>query len=199
MIAGVEQPPPGDRGEDPGPAAARRGRRRARGTDHANPANAAPARGPRPSTPPGSARADGPHRQVIERLGWTKHQYTASRQALVEFLYRAGRPLGIDEILDEIELPQSSVYRNLAVLEQAGAVTRLPAAGGHARYELSEAIVGHHHHLVCTACGRIEDCDLPAALEGQVDALLESLALRERFRPDGHRLEVFGLGACCAS
>jgi Fe2+ or Zn2+ uptake regulation protein len=200
MITGAEEPPRGQRGEDPGPATAQRGRRRDRGTDHANRTNAAPTRARRPSRPPGNARGDEPHRQVIERLGWSRSQYTPSRRALVELLYRAGRPLGIDEILQAIDLPQSSVYRNLAVLERAGAVTRLPARGGHARYELSEVIVGHHHHLhlVCTGCGRMEDCDLPAALERQVNALLESLAVGERFRPDGHRLEVFGLGACCA-
>jgi Fe2+ or Zn2+ uptake regulation protein len=60
----------------------------------------------------------------------------------------------------------SSIYRNLVVLEQAGAVTRYPGAGGgHARYELSEELVGHHHHLVCSRCGRIEDDPVPPEVD----------------------------------
>jgi Fe2+ or Zn2+ uptake regulation protein len=147
---------------------------------------------------PGVASPNDPHRRVTERVGWSAQRYTPSRQALVGLLYEVGRPVGIIEILAALDVPQSSVYRNLGVLEEAGAVTRLPAVGGPARYELSEAIVGRHHHLICNGCGRIEDRDLPDALEGQVSELLESLAVGERFRADAHRLEIFGIGACCS-
>jgi Fe2+ or Zn2+ uptake regulation protein len=177
------------------PPARHGGRGRAR--DHA-PRSTAQARPRGRSRPAGGASPDEPHRRVLEHLGWSARQYTPSRRALVEFLSEAGGPVGIDEILGALEVPQSSVYRNLGVLEQAGAVTRLPAVGGHARYELSEVIVGQHHHLICNGCGRIEDRDLPDALEDQVHALLESLAVAERFRADSHRLEIFGLGACCS-
>ena len=50
-------------------------------------------------------------------------------------------------------LAQSSAYRSLAVLVDAGVVRRLVHGGDHAHYELAEHLTEHHHHLVCDACG----------------------------------------------
>jgi Fur family ferric uptake transcriptional regulator len=64
---------------------------------------------------------------------------------------------------------------------------------GIVRYELAEKY--HHHHLVCTNCGRIDElphCDMRA---------LERWALRgsRHFaRVDEHALEFFGTCAACA-
>jgi Fe2+ or Zn2+ uptake regulation protein len=91
----------------------------------------------------------------------------------------------------------SSIYRNLVVLEQTGAVTRYPAAGGHARYELSEELVGHHHHLVCSSCGRMEDYEAPPEVEGGLQSVVDVVAARTGFRATGHRLELRGLCARC--
>ena len=83
----------------------------------------------------------------------------------------------------------SSIYRNLVVLEQAGAVTRCSGAGGgHARYELSEELVGHHHHLVCSSCGRIEDDPVPPEVDAGLAFLLDAVAARTGFTVTDHRL-----------
>jgi Fur family ferric uptake transcriptional regulator len=131
-----------------------------------------------------------PHAEVAARLGRAQQRYTAGRRTLVELLHQAGRPLEIAELADgPARLPVSSIYRNLVVLEQAGAVTRYPGAGGgHARYELSEELVGHHHHLVCSNCGRID-----AALA----SLLDAVAARTGFTVTDHRLELRGLCKRC--
>ena len=139
------------------------------------------------------------HDQVADRLGQEGQRYTARRREVVELLHRAGRPLTIHEILSAAKgLPQSSVYRNLVVLERVGAVTRYPTTSGdHGLYELSEALVGHHHHLVCTSCGRMEDLEVPRALEGDLERVVEAIAAVRGFRPSGHRLELVGVCADC--
>jgi Fur family ferric uptake transcriptional regulator len=141
-----------------------------------------------------------PHAEVAARLGRAQQRYTAGRRTLVELLHAAGRPLEIVELADGPKrLPVSSIYRNLVVLEQAGAVTRYPGAGGgHARYELSEALVGHHHHLVCSRCGRIEDDPVPPEVDAGLESLLGAVAARTGFTVTDHRLELRGLCERCA-
>jgi Fur family ferric uptake transcriptional regulator len=140
-----------------------------------------------------------PHAEVSERLGRAQQRYTAGRRALVELLHAAGRPVGIVELLDASRrLPQSSVYRNLVVLEQVGVVTRYPGAGGSAHYELSEQLVGHHDHLVCDNCGRMEDYDVPPELEGDLHTAMDAIAARKGFTATGHRLELTGRCSRCS-
>lgn len=142
--------------------------------------------------------AEAPHGEVATRLGHEGQRYTAGRRALVDLLHQAGRPLEIPEILDAASgLPQSSTYRNLAVLERAGAVIRHPGPGGVARYELSEALVGHHHHLVCNSCGRMEDYEASAEIEGGLQDAIDAIAARSGFKATGHRLELRGLCSRC--
>jgi Fe2+ or Zn2+ uptake regulation protein len=97
-----------------------------------------------------------PHAEVSARLGRARQRYTAGRRTLVELLHQAGRPLEIVELADgPARLPVSSIYRNLVVLEQAGAVTRYPGAGGgHAKYELF-TVTDHRLELrgLCKRCG----------------------------------------------
>ena len=89
--------------------------------------------------------------EVATRLAGVGQRLTGTRRAIVEALANAEKPLSIPEILSTGGgLAQSSVYRNLAVLERAGAVTRVVTTDEWARFELSEALTGHHHHLVCS-------------------------------------------------
>src|SRR4029450_8705184 len=140
-----------------------------------------------------------PHAEVAARLGRAQQRYTAGRRTLVELLHTAGRPLEIVELAEGPgSLPVSSIYRNLGVLEQARAATRHPGAGGgHARYELSEELVGHHHHLVCRRCGRIEDDPVPPEVDAGLASLLDAVANRTGFTVTDHRLELRGLCERC--
>ena len=49
----------------------------------------------------------------------------------------------------------ATVYRVLTQFEQAGLVTRHHFEEGRSVFELDEG--GHHDHLVCTDCGRVEE------------------------------------------
>ncbi|HLQ86385.1 MAG TPA: Fur family transcriptional regulator [Salinisphaeraceae bacterium] len=52
---------------------------------------------------------------------------------------------------------KQAVYGVLSVCVDAGLVRRIQPAGHAARFERRKH--DNHHHLVCRACGRIEDCD----------------------------------------
>jgi Fur family ferric uptake transcriptional regulator len=138
------------------------------------------------------------HSTLAGRLRGVGQRYTAGRRSLVEILDRAERPLSLPDILDAApDLPQSSVYRNLAVLEQAGAVHRVHTSGEYARYELAEDLTEHHHHLVCTSCGDVTDVVIPARVERAVERATAEVASGAGFTLEGHRLDLVGRCADC--
>jgi Fur family transcriptional regulator, ferric uptake regulator len=137
------------------------------------------------------------HQTVVRRLEREGQRYTAGRRALVELLGRSPHPLTIPEILDAGTLAQSTVYRNLAVLEQAGVVGRVITNGEWGCYELAEDLTGHHHHLICELCGAVRDVDVPADVEHLLESALGALADGEGFVLDRHRLDLVGRCANC--
>jgi Fe2+ or Zn2+ uptake regulation protein len=145
-----------------------------------------------------SPQRDDAHAVVARRLAAVGQRYTAGRRRLVDALQGAANPLAIGDLLAAAALPQSSAYRNLAMLEQAGAVRRVVTDEDYARYELAESLTEHHHHLICSSCGRVEDVTIPASLEADVDRTVSRVARRSGFATVGHRLDVIGTCADCA-
>jgi Fur family ferric uptake transcriptional regulator len=139
-------------------------------------------------------------RAVGTRLQRVGQRYTAKRQQLVAVLAAEGHPLTIPDILRRRpDLAQSSVYRNLAVLEQAAVVTRIVTSSEWGRYELAEDLTGrHHHHIICTACGLVRDVELPGKLERSIDGLLASVGTDVGFVVEEHRLDLVGRCKECA-
>jgi Fur family ferric uptake transcriptional regulator len=84
----------------------------------------------------------------------------------------------------------STVYRTLDLLKELGLVNEIDLDDGRVRYHLSEK--GHHHHLVCSNCGKIIDLPESALLK-----LTETLACDYQFKADLKHLAVFGLCANC--
>lgn len=135
---------------------------------------------------------------VLPRLASIDQRLTNARRAALAVLNEAGRPLTVDEILAEApSLSQSSLYRNLAVFEQAGLVVRVQSSDDKTRYELSEAVAGHHHHLVCSQCGAVHDVHVPDAFEHEIDRVLAQLAKKAGFSLDHHRLDAVGVCKVC--
>lgn len=119
---------------------------------------------------------------------------TPARVALLSALMRARGPLSADDL--HAKVPSAdlvTVYRALQNFTAAGLVREVRFKDATARYEFAHG--AHHHHLVCTGCGMIDElpeCDV-AALEQEV------LAKSKRFAAiEEHALEFFGTCAVCA-
>lgn len=140
------------------------------------------------------------HDDVETRLRRARQRYTAARRRLVELLMALERPRSIVELLEaDTAMSQSSLYRNLTVLEQARVVRRLSGSDDVARFELAEDVTGdHHHHLVCTGCGRIDDVDVEPDVEEAVHDAVDHALEAHGFTTDLHRLELVGTCADCA-
>ena len=136
---------------------------------------------------------------VVARLRGDGQRVTAGRTALVDVLASARRPLTIPEIQRRAPtLATSSAYRNLLVLEEVGVVHRIVTNGDHARYELAEDLTEHHHHLICSRCGAVEDVPASSRLEQSVHKAADEIARRTGFRTQHHRVDLVGLCKRCA-
>src|SRR2546421_12989204 len=119
----------------------------------------------------GAVVFDGLRDPVSTRLRRANQRVTANRKAIVDALSAAPRPMTIPELLDAPAgrgLAQSSVYRNLVVLEQAGLVHRIVTDGEFTRFELAEDLTQHHHHLISANCGLRQDVPTSSGLEQSV-------------------------------
>jgi Fe2+ or Zn2+ uptake regulation protein len=126
-------------------------------------------------------------------------RYTAGRRHIVGILADAGRPLTIAEVQAAGGgLPQSSAYRNIAVLEAAGVVRRVLATDEFARFELAEDLTEHHHHLVCSQCGSVTDFTMSPTLEQALERTVRTVGHQTGFAVQAHRLDLVGICDRCA-
>jgi Fur family transcriptional regulator, ferric uptake regulator len=137
---------------------------------------------------------------VATRLRRAGQRLTKGRRVLLDALSRAGRPLTTGELMAaDPRLPQSTTYRNLALLEQVGVVHRVVGSDEFARFELAEEFTGHHHHhLVCRRCGSVEDFEAPPQVEQGLADAISDYAAGSGFRPEAHRLDLLGTCASCS-
>lgn len=95
------------------------------------------------------------------RLRSVGMRVTAPRLAVLTAVHHGGHlsadAVGVAARARLGSLSQQAVYDNLHALLEVGLVRRIEPANAPA---LFEARVGdNHHHLVCRACGRVEDVD----------------------------------------
>ncbi len=146
------------------------------------------------------AATDGLHDVAAARLRRVDQRYTPGRRAVIELLADAGHPVSIGDIAGRLpDLPRSSAYRHLVDLQFAGLVRRVAASDEFARFELTEELTGHHHHLLCVTCGKVSDVTPTASFEETLSTTVEEITQMLGFKPQSHRLDVFGVCADCNS
>jgi len=103
-----------------------------------------------------------------------------SAQDLHDELRRRGEGIGL-----------TTVYRTLQSLAEAGTVDVLRTDSGESVYRRCSS--GHHHHLVCRACGFTVEVDGPA-----VERWSHEVAEDNGFVDVSHTVEIFGTCRECA-
>jgi len=78
----------------------------------------------------------------------------------------------------------ATVYRVLTQFEQAGLLVRHHFEGGKAVYELNQG--GHHDHLVCLQCGRVEEF-----YDADIEKRQTKVAEQRGFRIHDHSLHIY--------
>ncbi len=104
-------------------------------------------------------------------------QVTDRRHMTAEDVFKALLTEGSD-------IGLATVYRVLMQFEQAGLLTRSNFESGKAVFELNEG--GHHDHLVCLSCGRVEEF-----FDAEIEQRQRSIAITRGFELQEHSLALY--------
>ncbi|MDW7708950.1 MAG: Fur family transcriptional regulator [Deferrisomatales bacterium] len=121
---------------------------------------------------------------------------TRQRDVVLDTFLREGAHVSVDELCGRIRrtnpsIGHATVYRSMSLFVEAGIAKERRFHEGRVRYEAGMD-VGHHDHLVCLACGGIQEFEDPT-----IEKLQQDIAGRRGFRVTYHRLELYGLCADC--
>lgn len=129
---------------------------------------------------------------ATSKLAESGARVTAPRRAVLDSVGGFGSPFTIEELcVATPSVGRATVFRTVKLLQETGAVCRLVLEDGSVRYQRSEG--GHHHHLVCSECGLVQEFGDP-----ELDRLIHENAESAGFELDGHSLELYGRCARCA-
>lgn len=120
---------------------------------------------------------------------------TRQREVIVDVFFRAGGHVTISELLDKVRrknprIGYATIYRTLRLLCEAGLADERHFGQGLARYERAGS--GHHDHLICTSCGRVEEFE-----DRSIEKIQEEVARTRQFRILSHKHEIYGICARC--
>ena len=114
-----------------------------------------------------------PRRRILELFEASKVRHLSA-----EDVYKALIAEGMDVGL-------ATVYRVLTQFEHAGLLTRQHFETGKAVFELNQG--GHHDHLLCLQCGRVEEF-----YDAEIEKRQNEVARKAGFELRGHSLALYG-------
>lgn len=123
---------------------------------------------------------------------------TRQRSAVVKVLrelenFSSAKTIHQELLARDLKVGLTTVYRTLQSLTEAGAVDSLHMSNGETLYR--HCLNGeHHHHLVCTQCGRTVEID-----GGPVEKWASEVAKKFDFQLTGHDAEIYGLCGNCVA
>jgi Fur family transcriptional regulator, ferric uptake regulator len=127
---------------------------------------------------------------IIRALDAAGYRVTSPRRSLADVVsaldgHFTASDLAVAARRRGLRIGRATLFRSLDVMIEIGVVERLDLpSGDHAYVACAPA---HHHHVVCSRCGRAVEVDD----EGLTEAV-RRIELETGFRIDSHRLELFG-------
>jgi Fe2+ or Zn2+ uptake regulation protein len=136
--------------------------------------------------------------RIVAALKRAGYQATPNRRLVAELVAATGGHFTAAELLERgrrerVNIGRATVFRALELLASLRIVERLDLPSGSHAYVVCDPDE-HHHHLVCSICGRSED-----VADGELTRLVEDIGRRSGYRIESHRLELFGACPQCAA
>jgi len=129
-------------------------------------------------------------------LGRAGYRLTGPRRTVADMIARRRGHFTAADLVDDaagrnLDIGRATIFRTIDVLEVVGAIERIDLPSGDHAYIACEP-AAHHHHVVCSRCGRATDVD-----DAGLPAIVTRIAVASGYRIDEHRLELFGLCPTC--
>jgi len=121
---------------------------------------------------------------------------THQRLAVAEAVFFAGEHLSAEDVGRRVArrgvaVGTATIYRTLDLLVRAGLAKEHEFGEGFKRYEPLAAGQAHEH-CICSSCGQVTEFS-----NDRLERMIALLAEEVEFRPDHHRLEIYGVCRSC--
>ncbi|MEA3399225.1 MAG: Fur family transcriptional regulator [Patescibacteria group bacterium] len=113
------------------------------------------------------------------------YKVTPARISILELFYKNKKPLSADCISKKVlEINKATIFRNLSSFEKSGIIKRVDLRKESIHFELNN---DHHHHLICSNCGKIK-----SFYDSGIEKALKKFIKKSNFKVSDHSLEFFG-------
>ena len=121
---------------------------------------------------------------------------TAQRDLILDIFLRTEAHLSSEDLyrlvqMEDASIGQTTVYRTLKLLSEAGLAREVRFGDGRTHYEHNYKHQ-HHDHMICSECGRIIEF-----FSAELEALQDAMAAKHRFQISQHLLRIIGVCAEC--
>lgn len=125
-------------------------------------------------------------------LARTGYRVTRARRAVAELIDSRSGHFTAAQLLDvarrrRVKVGRATLFRNLDLFTELGALERLDLPSGEHAYVACEP-EHHHHHVVCRSCGKSAE-----VADSGLQQVVAEIARHSGYLIDAHRLELFGL------
>src|SRR5437879_10216263 len=121
---------------------------------------------------------------------------TAQRDLILDIFLRTEEHLSSEDLYrlvqkDDPSIGQTTVYRTLKLLTEAGLAREVRFGDGRTHYEHNYKHQ-HHDHMISSECGRIIEF-----FSAELEAIQDAMAAKHRFEVTQHLLRIIGICAEC--
>src|ERR1043166_6570635 len=129
----------------------------------------------------------------IQRRGLKR---TSQRDLILDVFLRTEEHLSIEDLYRLVQredptVGQTTVYRTLKLLTEAGLAREVRFGDGRTHYEHNYKHQ-HHDHMICSECGKIIEF-----FSAELEAIQDEMAAKHDFEITQHRLRMIGVCPEC--
>jgi len=122
---------------------------------------------------------------------------TAQRDLILRVFLRIERHLSSEDLYrlvqkEDSSIGQTTVYRTLKLLTEAGLAREVRFGDGRTHYEHNYKHQ-HHDHMICMECG-----DVIEFFSAELEAIQDAMAAKHHFEIKQHLLRILGICARCS-
>ncbi|MDX6614096.1 MAG: Fur family transcriptional regulator, ferric uptake regulator [Blastocatellia bacterium] len=121
---------------------------------------------------------------------------TSQRDLILDVFLRTEKHLSSEDLYrlvreQDTNIGQTTVYRTLKLLSEAGLAREVRFGDGITHYEHNYKHE-HHDHMICSQCGKIIEF-----YSAELEALQDAMAAKHKFEVTQHLLRIIGVCADC--
>lgn len=121
---------------------------------------------------------------------------TAQRDLILDTFLRTEEHLSSEDLYRLVQkqdptIGQTTVYRTLKILSDAGLAREVRFGDNRTHYEHNYKHQ-HHDHMICSECGRVIEF-----FSAELEAIQDAMAAKHRFQITQHLLRIIGICAEC--